>query len=331
MTREDDYIAYHVAMTEIGDLDPAYPIMLYVCDRYEFNPEQRYWLAFLYSACYSVPTAFYIWNEFPDFENIDLGRMQRWWASNRPRLLFQTDRRWTRSRNQFVPMVASYQEFVGPATQEDRFAAMLSPSPRSSYDAVYRAAGSIASMGRYTLFLYLEALQALTGLPIEPTGLDLRNSESSRNGLCYCCGLDHLLTGHDYGRTVVPLEEYPRLESEFDRILGRVRSEHPQTFSTVWSVETSLCAYKKIHRGTRYLGYYIDRQHDEIAHMQAAVPEGVDWSPLWDFRRGHFAAPWRKEERRVARLAGQVLDPRTLRPQDPAHWYQRFGPYEDPL
>lgn len=329
MTREDDYIAYHVAMTEIGDLDPAYPIMLYVCDRYEFNAEQRYWLAFLYASCYSVPTAFYIWNEFPDFENIDLGRMSRWWSSNRPRLLFQTDRRWTRSRNQFVPMVASYAEFIGQSSQQARFASLVSPSPSATYDSVYLASSAIRFMGRYTLFLYLEAIQALTGLPMEPTGLDLRNSESSRNGLCYCVGADELLTGHDYGRTTVPLDLYPMLDHEFERIMSRVRSEQPQTHSTVWSVETSLCAYKKIHRGTRYLGFYIDRQHDEIAQMQSAVPDGVDWTPLWDFRRGHFAPPWLKEERRLSRLSGSVLDPRSLRPSDPAHWYQRFGPYED--
>jgi hypothetical protein len=42
-----EYINYHNLMYNMGDIDPSYPMLRYVCDRFELNIEQRYWLAFL--------------------------------------------------------------------------------------------------------------------------------------------------------------------------------------------------------------------------------------------------------------------------------------------
>lgn len=314
--RLDDYIKYHLAMSSIGDTDPGYPAMLYLADRFEFNTEQRYWLAFLYAATYCVTTAWYIWNEFPDLENVDLGRMERWWTANRDKVVFQTDRRWTRSRNLFVDQVQSYREVIGSRDQEEKFITFLADTPEQTYHNAYEEMMKVRQFGRFSMFLYLEAVQALTDFPFEPQGLDLRNSESSRNGLCYALGLDNLLTGHDYGRETLERGEITRLDGEFERLASRIKAIDQG--STVWSIETTLCAYKKVHRGGRYLGYYIDRQYDDIAKMQANVKEGVDWSVMWEFRRAHFDAPWLRECREKA--SG---DPRRLRPGDPAHWYTR--------
>lgn len=324
--RLEDYFAYHLAMIDVGDLDPAYPALLYLCDRYEFNVEQRFWLAFLYAATYHVPSAFYIYNEFPDAENVDLGRMNRWWKANRSRTVFQTDRRWIRSRNQFVPMVESYLNLTGVAegnTQESFYArAFLSSDPVLTYQRAYEGMMNVHYMGRYALFLYLESVATLTGFPMQPQGLDLHNSQSTRNGICYAIGRDEWLCGHDYGRKDVPSEAYEILTQNLGMIVSELQNRRPDGTTDIWSAETSLCAYKKIHRGTRYLGYYIDRQHDEIAKMQANVPEGVDWTPLWDFRRGHYQPEWLRE----LRAANVVGDPKETR-HDPSHWYRRPASY----
>lgn len=308
-------------MLTIGDMDPANPALVYLCDRFEFNMEQRYWLAFLYAASYCAPTAWYIYNEFPDYDLVDLGRMERWWRANRERVVFQTDRRWVRSRNQFVEQVASYRAVVGPVQEESFGGIVAGNDERKAYDLLLDAMSRVKFFGRFSLFLYLEAVAALTGLPIEPTGLDLRYSESSRNGLCYAFGHDHMLCGHDYGRSNLSPDQLAFLGVEFETLERIIKgSEGEQPLSTVWSIETSLCAYKKLHRGQRYLGYYIDRQAREIAQAQNLVTEGVDWSVLWHFRDVHFAPLWRKEWR-----TEHGGDPRTYRPSDPEHWYQR-GP-----
>ncbi len=292
--------------------------MMYLANRLEFNCEQRYWLAFLYAATYCVPTAYFIFNEFPDFDLVDTGRMQRFWDSNRERLAFQSDRRWVRSRNQFVAQVKSYRTLVGES-QEGTFARFVTSADSSAnYQRAYKAMIRIYEFGRYSMFLYLEAVAVLTGLDILPPGIDIRNSESSRNGLCFALGLDNLLTGGDYPRKGLDAAEMAFLGIQFDALHQYV-SALDGGLSTVWSIETTLCAYKKVHRGKRYLGYYVDRQHDEIKHAEETVPEGIEWRIMWDFRQGHFEQQWLRESRQNPPLLEGT--------HDKHHWYRRPAGY----
>jgi hypothetical protein len=51
-------------------------------------------------------------------------------------------------------------------------------------------------------------------------------------------------------------------------------------------METCLCSFKKIfreHHG-RYLGYYLDRQAEEIKMAQGDNWFGIDWDVLWQAR-----------------------------------------------
>ncbi len=112
--RLDQYLKYHRKSAEVGDIDPAHSMLLYVCERFELNTEQRYWLAFLYAMTYCGASVYYVYNEFPDFENLDRGRLERWWGGGgRDAIICQTDRRWCRSNNQFVDAVESYRRFIG--------------------------------------------------------------------------------------------------------------------------------------------------------------------------------------------------------------------------
>ena len=77
--RIQSYLRYHSESQKIGDIDPAHGMLEYICNRFELNLEQRYWLAFVYALTYCGPSTFYVYNEFPDFENLDAGRLERWW------------------------------------------------------------------------------------------------------------------------------------------------------------------------------------------------------------------------------------------------------------
>lgn len=295
--------------------------MMYLANRFEFNCEQRYWLAFLYGATYCVPTAWFIFNEFPDFDLVDPDRLQRFWGSNRYRLAFQSDRRWVRSRNQFCDQVASYRKMTG-SSQEGLFERFLiSSDKRVNYNSAYKHMLNLYQFGRYSMFLYLEAVVVLTGLNIEPPDIDIRNAESSRNGLCFALGYDNLLTGEDYGRKNLSRDEIGFLNVQFDA-LSNCLAEADGGLSTVWNIETTLCAYKKVHRGTRYLGYYVDRQHDEIRHAEKEIPEGIHWGVMWDFRSGHYESKWLRERRNPGSAAPEYEDT-----HDKRHWYRRPAGY----
>lgn len=280
--RIEEYKGYHFAMVETGDCDPAYRMLDYVARRFELSLEQRYWLAYLYSTCYSGATAFFMYNEFPDFENVDVGRLERWWNKHRSDLVFQTDRRWVRSRNLFVPMFVSYREWVerGGGTQHLRWSSFASKDPREAYRVAFHSASEIEGVGRFTLFLLLEAVHVLTGFKMTPNGMDLKDAKSSCNGLCFALGRDNWIRGD----LRLSARVYSHLDAALDELVEALKNERPDLRSDIWNVETTLCAYKKFKLGKRYIGYYIDRERKEIETMAARVKSGVCWDVLWDYR-----------------------------------------------
>lgn len=293
--RIDEFIEYHGAMQDAGDIDPSYPMLRYVCNRFELNSEQRYWLAFLFATCYCAPTVYYIYNEFPDYETVDVDRLQRWWDANREKLLFQTDRRWVRSRNQFVDIFKSYRALIEGLTQHQKFLSLKTPHLQATYRNCYQEFSQVYQFGRFALFLYLEAVHVVTEYPMEPDTLDLKEAESSRNGVAYALGYDQWITGKETGKTKLNAITLSKLQAGFWDIVQAVRKARPGHRADIWNVETTLCAYKKYKRGDRYVGYYIDRQGKEIQQLQGKIKDGVDWSVLWDFREETFDSRFLRE------------------------------------
>jgi hypothetical protein len=283
--RKEDYKEYHRKMMIMGDCDPAYPALNYLADRFELNMEQRYWIAWLYACCYCVPTVYYIYNEFPDYENVDTRRLDKWWKNNKQKTLFQTDRAKVKNFNKLVDMFESYRSYVSNS-QQLCFESIITKDAKESYDKVYNFAEQFHYFGRYSLFLYLESLYNLTNLPIRITGLNLVEAKSSRNGLCYALGVEDLVVHKD--EKILSKEDYNFLTEELEKLVYELEIENPKLPITYWNVETSLCAYKKLYWKTRYLGYYIDRLQEEISKMEKLVQEGVDWSVMWDFRKEYF-------------------------------------------
>lgn len=287
------YEEYHARSLEAGDIDPSYEMLRYVCDRFELTTEQRYWLAFLYATCYSGPTVFYIYNEFPDYENVDVDRLWRWWNENKGRCVFQTDRRWVKSKNSFVPMFESYRDWCAGVTQGQKWQSLNSGDPFLTYDIAFEDCGKIEQMGRFSLFLFLEAVHVVTGFPMKPRSMDIREADSCRNGLAEAIGRPKLNTHLSGARLPTPALEY--LQGCFDMMVSKLTAADPR--NTVCNIETTLCAYKKYKLGKRYIGYYLDRQAGEIEAMQKNVREGVDWSVLWDYRRETYQKQFLKELR----------------------------------
>ena len=142
------------------------------------------------------------------------------------------------------------------------------------------------------MFIYLEMVNVLTGYDLEPTYLDLKNAESCRNGLVYHLGHYELDT-HGNNRKLTK-KHIDYLQYKFKELKSQMQEFNIQ-HKNIWNIETTLCAYKKYEKGKRYIGYYIERQRKEIDKMQNNVKDGVDWTPLWDFRKETYDRKWLKE------------------------------------
>lgn len=287
-----DFITYHSESSKAKDIDPSNDCLRYISDRFELNIEQRYWLAFLFGTCYSATTVYYIYNEFPDYENVNVNRLQRWWDANKNKSLFQTDRLRVKTQNKFVETFVSYKNLLAGMSQQDYFESLRQPTYQNTYDNCYSNLSEIRNFGRFTMFIYLEMINVLTGYELEPTYLDLKNAESCRNGLVYHLGNYELDThGNNKKLTSKHIDYLQYKFKELKKEIQKLDIQH----KNIWNLETTLCAYKKYKKGKRYIGYYIDRQRKEIDKMQTNVQEGVDWSPLWDFRKETYDKKWLKE------------------------------------
>ncbi len=287
-----NFVEYHIESSLARDIDPSNDCLRYISDRFELNIEQRYWLAFLFATCYSATMVYYVYNEFPDYENVNVDRLQRWWDDNREKTLFQTDRLRIKTQNKFVETFISYKQLLGDRTQEEHFSSLRQPTSQNTYDNCYNHFMDVKNFGRFTMFIYLEMINVLTGYKLEPTYLDLRNAESCRNGLVYHLGHNELDTHGTKKRLSKKQIEYLQFKFvELKNEISKIDIEH----KNIWNIETTLCAYKKYKKGKRYIGYYIERQRKEIEKMQTLVRDGVDWSPLWEFRTETYNRKWLKE------------------------------------
>ena len=300
MDRIDNYLKYHADSSRVMDIDIQVEAIDFLCrSRFRLTREQRLWLSFLFATTYCMATAWYVFRRVPTFDCMTPDELERWWQDERQGLLFQTDRAWIRSRNQFCEVVATYRAFVEKYSprahsQFEALSAVMAPgrTPQERYGLLVRDT-HIFQFGRFAMFLYSELLFH-AGLPVQPV-LDLAEARSVRNGVVFAMGLERTAYAGRNGREATP-EELATLTAGLERIVAAVQGlDILPRHRSLWSVETTLCAYKKWHLGKRYVGYYVERTIREVVKMQRLHP-GFDFGPLVDFARRQYP----EQTRRIA-------------------------------
>lgn len=311
--RREAFVKWMHWSIHFDDCDPAIFMTNYLFDRFEHNLEQKLWIAWLYGTTYYLPTTWVVWNEMPDFELVDQQRLEDWNRENYKRLRYQTDTKY--NKGHLPAQYKSYREWVFShgANQREAFSKFVIPErkPTENFNILYDELSiHLHKFGRYTTWFYMQSLKQCCGMNIEPPNLllsDYSGSRSHRNGLCLAIGkdewVDQKLSPHQY--------EFLETQaaSILDEVRSRVASTRPESVHLVdfFTMETALCSFKKIFRVKRgrYLGYYLDRQAEEISKVEGDDWFGIFWKPLWDSRNEH---PILKDHPEL--LEGVILDGR---------------------
>ena len=281
--REKAFVDWFGWSLAIEDCDPALYMLNYFFDRFEFNIEQKLWIAWIYGTTYYFPTAYIVWNEFPDMELVGLDRLRQWNAENFKRLRYQTDTKWNKGHlpDQFI----SYNKWVNGRNQIDAFNDLMVDDPFVNFHKLWDEVNTWYKYGRYMSWFYIQTLKQTCGINVDIDNLwlkDYSGSRSHRNGLCYALGKD------EWVDKVLSEKEISWMESKGSELLQETKIQFPEQAKKAdyFGMETCLCSFKKLFRvkNGRYLGYYLDRQAEEIKQVEKDGWIGIDWNPLWQCR-----------------------------------------------
>lgn len=281
-----------------------YFVMPYLYRTFKWNREVRLWFAFLNGNTQNPVTSWIIFKRFPDFTNLKIADLEKWFNQEFGRLAFDTDRR--HQKADFIDSMKCYQKLTN-GEQEEFFGEFINTQDQNEN---FRKAWEVVrerfySFGRLSSFSYLEYLRIMR-VPIDCDQLfleDMSGSKSHRNGLAKVLGRDDL-DWHESNPTGFEGKYTPEviawLKSEAALLLeeGRQRATgKPCAYDvSYFTLESVLCTYKSWHRPNhRYPGVYLDMFHDRIKKAESTWPE-EDFGVFWDARKTYLPAYLRLED-----------------------------------
>lgn len=257
-----------------GYVDGAtdYCLLLPYAKQFNLDIEERLWLAYLYGLSYSTSTAIRIQQEFATIAEVNPKALKTFWEKSKDTLYFNRDKRYIKNNDQVIPAIKSLYKLV-----KGNFESYLPVGFQPLYQEILKNWKYFGQMGAY---LFFDALYGLCPkLYVDADTLDWSNcSKPVRE----CAAL------------VMEVENTSTNFKELDRLVKALKEN---TNQPVIFIESVLCAYYKMLKGTRYFGFYADRLLEEVTEYQEYMPDGVN---LWSYRqktipkqlRGEYKHRW---------------------------------------
>lgn len=252
---------------ESGYVDGAtdYCLLLPFAEDNKLTQEDRIWLAYLYGLSYSCTTAMRFYCEFPDMHCITPKKLNTFWQEQKSTLWFNPDKKYIKNNDQVIGAIKSVYKLYHKNIGKE-----LKPILSKGFDCTYREiTKNWRYFGPHGAYLFFDALYGLCPeLYSDPEQLDWKNC-----GKTVVEGMAHLL----YDDAAIETKEYnyTRYNRNVDIIANKF--DVPKVI-----IESTLCAFRKLFKGTRYLGYYADRMLEECTSVASIMNDmNID---IWDYR-----------------------------------------------
>lgn len=254
---------------ETGYIDGAtdYCLMIPYADDIGADLNKRLWMAYLFGMSYSCTTVMRFIHEFPTLQEVKPKKLKQFWFDNKESLWFQTDKRYLKNNDQVVPAIKSLYQLSGGNLEE-----YLVPLLNQGFDTVYKEIlKNWKYFGPSGAYLFFDTVYGLCpDLYSDPTQLDWKNcGKTVPEGMAHLLGLDEqALHKEPY--------DIERYNKNVDMLAKRF--QQPKVH-----VESILCMFRKLFKGTRYVGYYADRQMVECKFADRSLSEecGIN---VWEYR-----------------------------------------------
>lgn len=267
-TRRNDVLK--LLQPENGYIDGAtdYCLLIpYAKELRQLPTENRFWLAYLYALSYSGTTAIQLFEAFPELDTIQPKDLRKFWDSNKPQLWFNPDKKYIKNNDQVVPAIKSlYQQSQGELIP------YMQKHLRQGMDHMYHEIiQSWKYFGPHGAYLFFDAIYGLCPeYYTDPSGIDWAHcGKTVPEGMAHMLYLDEVVTEKQQ-------HEYVRYDKLVQKLIQK--SQQPMVI-----VESTLCAYRKLFKCTRYHGYYADRMLEECESTASLLQQlGID---VWKLRK----------------------------------------------
>lgn len=269
----------------------------------------RFDLAFFYSTVYNIPSAIFMLRELDRIAEDPEG----WCARNRPLLIFQSDRRYMRCNN---ALERTLKHFSDKLAGGEEFVQATVKGGRIDTEMAIRLCQEWPNFGRFGAYLFTETLTYLMHLEsANAPRFDFRNGATATSGVMNVFGFDAEADEFDRRKRIPGNMSLEQLDALLATIAGAV--EESGGDADYACLETSLCAYRKFFKGSRYNGYYLDRQLEELVAYPQINPGSSEYvNELYDLRSELFPHEYlgelhdwlgvRKDMKSYYRLHGRV-------------------------
>lgn len=269
--RMNEFCLYH----RDGDGECNAKLLAEYAKRHELSDDERFHLAFFFSVTYCCESGIIL---FKNRERLLSGELS--FETLKRDMVFQSDRKYIKMGNRFNGVLKLWINSI------------------SSYDNSKWFNGGVLDLhtaikdvekwymfGRFSAFLFLESYATMIGVAVSNTTIDWKHGDTATSGLLNLFGDDAIADEFDRsGVLKVPVD---KMDARLSNLAKNVEKTGGDTDTT--KLETSLCAYRKFYKGTRYNGYYLDRMLEELVWYQRLKPEYSDLtSELYGIRRALF-------------------------------------------
>ena len=254
--------------SETGYMDGEdYGLMRPFIESQNLDWESRLWLAFIYGTSYSCTTTIRFVTEFESIKKATSKKLESFWDSQKDTLWYQPDKRYLKNNNQVVPAIRCMRE-LSHGSMVDYLVPLLEKGFDTTYKEIIKNWRFFGPSGAY---LFFDAIYAyLPELYSEPSELDWKNcGQTVPEGMAQLLGLDEQA-----------LHEEPYDIKRYNRAVESMVDKKGWNKNVI---ESNLCFLRKLYKGTRYLGYYADRQLEECTATANYLKKfcGVD---IWKLR-----------------------------------------------
>lgn len=276
----------------------VYFLMPYFIEKYGWGGEERLWFAFINGNTQNPVMSHIIFDQFPDFKNLDIKELNSWFDDAWPNLQWDVDRRY--QKKDFVASVEKYRKDTD-GEQLEYFKNILTGYEYENFEKAWALVRKeFLGFGRLAAFSYLEYLKIM-GIPLDCNNLfleDMSGSESHRNGLAIVLGRDDLDFHHEKPKYAPGQLQWLKEEAHklLEEAAERFKNESFIFDVSYFTLESLFCTYKSWHRRSRrYPNVYADMLHDRIRWGERHWPN-YDFAPFWDARREVLPEYLRQED-----------------------------------